>query len=273
MLFKNLPILFFILISTPGIAGKVDTLEIKSVQLKKISKVVVIRPTTAQNDKETFPVIYLLHGHGGDYAQWPTTAPQLSQTADALKVIFICPDGGFGSWYFDSPMDSSIRYESYITKELVPYIDAHFPTKPLPQFRAITGLSMGGHGALYLAIRHPHLFGAAGSTSGGVDFTPFPDSWDIKKALGNYADNKESWEEHTVLHQVAGLKNNTLSIMIDCGVDDFFLDVNRALHARLLQLNINHDYIERPGAHDHPYWNNSIDYQILFFKKFFTSKS
>jgi S-formylglutathione hydrolase FrmB len=61
--------------------------------------------------------------------------------------------------------------------------------------------------------------------------------------------------------------------MIDCGVDDFFLDVNRALHARLLQLNINHDYIERPGAHDHPYWNNSIDYQILFFKKFFTSKS
>lgn len=272
MLFKNSLVLFFILMYTQGIAGRVDTLELKSVQLKKLTKVVVIRPTTAKNDKATYPVIYLLHGHGGNYAQWPTTAPQLSQTAEELKVIFVCPDGGVGSWYFDSPIDSSIRYESYITKELVPYIDAHFPTKAMPQYRAITGLSMGGHGALYLAIRHPNLFGAAGSTSGGVDFTPFPNSWDIKNALGNYDENKERWKENTVLHQVENLKNNTPSMIIDCGVDDFFLDVNRALHARLLQLKINHDYIERPGGHDHAYWNNSIDYQIRYFKKFFTSQ-
>lgn len=269
MLFKKTFVLFFIFICTQGIAGKVDTLEIQSVQLKKITKLVVIRPTASKNDKETYPVIYLLHGHGGDYAQWPTTAPQLSRTADALKIIFVCPDGGIGSWYFDSPIDSSIKYESYITKELVPFIDTHFPTKALPQYRAITGLSMGGHGALYLAIRHPNLFGAAGSTSGGLDFTPFPNSWDIKIALGNYEDHKESWKENTVLHQVENLKNNELSMIIDCGVEDFFIEANRTLHEKLLKLKINHDYIERPGAHNHAYWNSSIDYQILYFKKFF----
>jgi enterochelin esterase-like enzyme len=52
-------------------------------------------------------------------------------------------------------------------------------------------------------------------------------------------------------------------------VDDFFLPVNRALHEKLLQLKINHDYIERPGGHAYTYWSGNIDYQILFFKKFF----
>ena len=266
---KTLQLLLLLVICVTTHAGTVDTLEIQSAYLKKATKVVVIKPTRNNENKETYPVIYLLHGYGGNYAQWSNTSPQLSKTADDLKVIFVCPDGGKGSWYFDSPIDSNIRYESYITKELVPYIDANFPTKPESKYRAITGLSMGGHGAMYLAIRHSDLFGAAGSTSGGVDFRPFPNNWDIKNALGNYEENKERWEENTVLHQVESLQNNKLAIIIDCGVDDFFIAVNRALHEKLMQLKINHDYIERPGGHSHSYWRGSIDYQILFFKKFF----
>ena len=269
MRFRNTLVLLSAFISIHLFAGKVDTLEIQSIQLKKASKVVVISPTVAMDAKETFPVVYLLHGYGGNYAQWPTTAPQLSKMADALKIIFVCPDGGVGSWYFDSPIDSTIRYESYITKELIPFIDTHFPSKAAAQYRAITGLSMGGHGALYLAIKHKDLFGAAGSTSGGVDFTPFPNNWDIKKALGIYEENKERWNANTVLYQVENLKNNELSIIMDCGIDDFFLAVNRALHEKLLKLKINHDYIERPGAHNHAYWKSSIDYQILYFNQFF----
>ena len=266
---KTLQLLLLLVICVTTHAGTVDTLEIQSAYLKKATKVVVIKPTRNNENKETYPVIYLLHGYGGNYAQWSNTSPQLSKTADDLKVIFVCPDGGKGSWYFDSPIDSNIRYESYITKELVPYIDANFPTKPESKYRAITGLSMGGHGAMYLAIRHSDLFGAAGSTSGGVDFRPFPNNWDIKNALGNYEENKERWEENTVLHQIESLQNNKLAIIIDCGVDDFFIAVNRALHEKLMQLKINHDYIERPGGHSHSYWRGSIDYQILFFKKFF----
>jgi len=271
-------IFILVLIGMQAIAGNVDTIQIQSSYLKKATKFVVIQPSIKSsqgqqrnqlNTQERYPVVYLLNGYGGDYGQWPITTPQLKKTADDLKIIFVCPDGGIGSWYFDSPIDSSIRYESYITKELVPYIDANFLTKADPKSRAITGLSMGGHGALYLAIRHSDLFGAAGSTSGGVDFRPFPKRWDIKIALGEYEQNKERWYEYTVMRQVELLKNKQLAMIIDCGIDDFFMPMNRALHEKLLQLKIDHDYIERPGEHNHVYWGSSIDFQILFFKKFF----
>ena len=268
-------IFFLVLVGMQAIAGNVDTIQIQSAYLKKATKFVVIQPShqgQQNNIQERYPVVYLLHGYGGDYGQWPITTLQLAKTADDLKIIFVCPDGGKGSWYFDSPIDSSIRYESYITKELVPYIDAHFSTKSNPKSRAITGLSMGGHGAMYLAIRHSDIFGAAGSTSGGVDFRPFPKSWDIKKALGEYEENKERWYDYTVMRQVELLKNKQLAIIIDCGIDDFFMPVNRALHEKLLQLKIDHDYIERPGEHNHIYWGSSIDFQILFFHHFFQKK-
>lgn len=269
---KKMITALFILFGLHAIAGNVDTIEIKSGYLKKATKFVVIQPSNQnlqKNNQVRYPVVYLLNGYGGDYGQWPITTPQLTKTADDLKIIFVCPDGGIGSWYFDSPIDSSIRYESYITKELVPYIDAHFSTKANSKSRAITGLSMGGHGALYLAIRHSDIFGAAGSTSGGVDFRAFPNRWDIKKALGEYESNKERWYEYTVMRQVELLKNSQLALIIDCGIDDFFMPVNRTLHEKLLQLKIDHDYIERPGEHNHIYWGSSIDYQILFFDHFF----
>jgi len=270
-LFTTICIFILVLIRMQAIAGSVDTILIQSNYLKKATKFVVIQPSQL-NSQERYPVVYLLNGYGGDYGQWPITTPQLKKTADDLKIIFVCPDGGIGSWYFDSPIDSSIRYESYITKELVPYIDANFSTKADPKSRAITGLSMGGHGALYLAIRHSDLFGAAGSTSGGVDFRPFPNRWDIKKALGEYESNKERWYEYTVMRQVELLKNKQLAIIIDCGIDDFFMPMNLALHEKLLQLKIDHDYIERPGEHNHIYWGSSIDFQILFFHHFFQKK-
>jgi S-formylglutathione hydrolase FrmB len=158
----------------------------KSQYLKKATKFVVIQPTNQSqlNSQERYPVVYLLNGYDGNYAQWTKTAPQLAKTADDLKMIFVYPDGGKSSWYFDSPTDSSMQYESYIIKELVPYVDANFPTKANPKSRAITGLSMGGHGGLYLAIRHSDVFGAAGSTSGGFDFRPFPKRWNLPNILG-----------------------------------------------------------------------------------------
>jgi S-formylglutathione hydrolase FrmB len=267
---KKLLFTFFLFFIFFAKSGTIDTVTIQSNTLKKETKVLVISPTNSANKKESYPVVYLLHGYGGDYKQWNDVAPQLQYQADLHKIIFVCPDGGKGSWYFDSPIDSTIRYESYITKELVPYIDLHFSTQSKASSRAITGLSMGGHGAMYLAIRHGDLFGAAGSSSGGVDFTPFPKKWDISKALGDYLLNKERWQQNTVLYQVNTLKNDQLAIIIDCGVDDFFIDVNRSLHQRLLELKINHEYTERPGGHTSTYWKENIDFQILFFKKFFS---
>jgi S-formylglutathione hydrolase FrmB len=266
---------FIILIGMQAFAGTVDTIEMKSAYLKKAIKFVVIQPSIQNNQsnqlnsQERYPVVYLLNGYDGNYAQWTKTAPQLAKTADDLKMIFVYPDGGKSSWYFDSPIDSSMQYESYIIKELVPYVDDNFPTKANPKSRAITGLSMGGHGGLYLAIRHSDIFGAAGSTSGGFDFRLFPKSWNLPNILGEYETNQARWYDYTVMRQVELLTNKQLAIIFDCGVDDIFIKVNRALHEKLLQLKIDHDYIERSGGHNHAYWRSSIDFQMLYFHQFF----
>jgi len=269
-----LPLLLLLSIHT--FAARVDTILVHSTAMNKDIKCVIIQPSTAKTSRHTsgsdnfrLSVIYLLHGYSGNYAQWPSTAPQLQKEADEMNILFVSPDGGYDSWYFDSPIDPSVRYETFMSKELIPYIDTHYPTIPDRTHRAITGLSMGGHGALYLAIRHKDLFGAAGATSGGVDFRPFPDNWGIKKDLGTITEHKENWDNNTVFTLADNLSNGDLKIIFDCGTSDFFLTVNRNLHQKLLDKKIDHDYIERPGGHNGQYWKNSIDYQVLFFWKYF----
>jgi len=267
---KRLLFIGLLTFSISSHAAKVDTISIQSQALKKITKCIVITPTTASKEGQNFPVVYLLHGYSGNYSSWLSISPKLIQQADALGMIIVCPDGGYGSWYFDSPIDSSIRYESYMIKELLPYIDGNYPTIKNRTGRAITGLSMGGHGGLFLSIKHIEQFGAAGSMSGGVDFRPFPNNWDIKKALGEYANNATIWDSNVAINLIDNLENKKIALIVDCGVDDFFITVNRNLHKKFMDLKIDHDYIERPGAHNKAYWENSVDYQLLFFKKYFS---
>ena len=255
------------------LAGAVDTVSVYSASMKKNIKCVIIKPDDYSSSGKKYAVVYLLHGHGGNYSQWPRLAPQLKEKVDQMQLIIVCPDGGYGSWYLDSPVDSSFRYETFAGKELIPYIDTHYRTQADKNHRAITGLSMGGHGGLFLGIRHPDLFGAVGSTSGGVDIRPFPKNWDLTKRLGDTICCRENWEKNTVINLVDGLKNGDLRLIIDCGVSDFFIQVNRNLHEKLLAMKIDHDYYERPGGHNNTYWKNSIDYQLMFFKKFFDEAS
>lgn len=250
-------------------AARVDTLMVESPSMKKSVKVVFILPDKALDGKAgTCPVVYLLHGHGGNAKSWIELKPELPAIADEKGWIFVCPDGK-NCWYWDSPLHADVRYETFVSSELVAYTDSHYPTKADRHFRAISGLSMGGHGALWLSMRHKDTFGAAGSMSGGVDIRPFPDNWNMKDQLGEYAANKEVWDAHTVMTQLDKIANGDLALLIDCGEDDFFLGVNQELHKQLLQREIDHDFITRPGGHTSEYWNNSIDYHLLFFGKFF----
>lgn len=266
---KNLLYLLFLAVSLKGKAATVDTVVIYSNCMHKNVKCVVIKPDGYKNDTTHFPVIYLLHGWSGNYADWVLTDPGLLSAVDKNGVIAVCPDGNYDSWYLNSPVDTSMKYETNVALEIPDFIDAHYKTIANRKARAITGLSMGGHGALYLALKHKDVFGAAGSTSGGVDFRPFPENWGIKKYLGDYNSHKENWDKNVVVSLVDSLGNGELKLIIDCGVNDFFIQVNRALHQKLLDKKIDHDYIERPGEHNWTYWNNSIQYQLLFFHNFF----
>ncbi len=248
-------------------ASRIDTLMVKSNKMNRKIEVIVIVPERSIN-KESCPTLYLLHGYGGNARTWLGIKPELPQMADKDGIIIVCPDGE-NSWYWDSPTNPNSQFETFVSKELVEYIDKNYPTINNRNSRAITGLSMGGHGGLWLSIRHKDTFGAGGATSGGVDIRPFPDNWEMKKQLGELSSNKEVWNNHTVINQLENLKDGDLAIIFDCGTNDFFFDVNNNLHAELLKRGISHDYITRPGVHDGKYWNNSIEYQWHYFCKFF----
>ena len=258
-----------LILVAPSFAAKVDTLLVNSPSMNKDVQVVVVTPDAALGKKAVAcPVIYLLHGYGGNAKTWIGVKPDLPQIADEKGIIFVCPDGK-NSWYWDSPKDPSYRYETFVSSELIKYIDSEYPTVKDRSGRAITGLSMGGHGAMWLSFRHKDVFGAVGSTSGGVDIRPFPNNWEMNKLLGNESDNQEVWNTHTAIMQIDRIKNGELAIIFDCGYSDFFFEVNNDFHKKLLKYKIDHDFLVRPGSHNGEYWKNSIDYQILFFKKFF----
>ncbi|MCG2460863.1 esterase family protein [Flavobacteriaceae bacterium F89] len=269
----KLILLFLFCNSVFVFASRVDTLRVMSNSMNKTIANVVIIPDTYTTQKEGFPVLYLLHGAGGNYKDWVSKVPAIKEYADKYNIVVVCPDGDVTSWYFDSPVDGKMKYETYVSKELVAAIDKGYNTVKNRSGRAITGLSMGGHGALYLAFKHQDIYGASGSMSGGVDIRPFPAKWDLPKRLGDYANHREFWEKNTVINMVYLLKGDHLKIIFDCGIDDFFHDANSRLHAKLVERNIPHDYIERPGSHNWEYWANSIKYQLLFFDDFFRSKS
>ncbi|WP_418895307.1 alpha/beta hydrolase [Limibacterium fermenti] len=249
-------------------AADVDTVAVPSKGMNINSKTVIITPDNYRQGTR-YPVLYLLHGYSGNYSDWVKAVPGVKQLSDDYGMIIVCPDGAYGSWYFDSPVDSAFAYETYVAKELVEWVDANYKTIPTREGRAITGLSMGGHGGLYLAFRHQDVFGAAGSMSGGVDIRPFPNNWDIAKRLGKQSDYPERWEQNTVIGMLHLLTPNSLKFIIDCGSEDFFYDVNVRLHEELLYRNIPHDFISRPGVHDWKYWSNAVKYQALFFHTYF----
>lgn len=219
--------------------------------------------------EEQFPVVYLLHGATGSHQDWPTKA-DLDDIASEYGIIIVCPDGQ-DSWYLDSPIDPKMQFETFISQELVNWIDHNYRSIADRRYRAITGLSMGGHGALWNAWRHPDVFGACGSMSGGLDITKFPDKWQVDKRLGKFAENQQRWTEHSVASLVPTLKAGQLAIIIDDGTDDIFYKVNCDLHESLLKRNIGHDFTIRPGNHSWGYWVNSLDYHILFFVKYFAN--
>ena len=250
-------------------AGNVDTISVYSNSMQKNIKCVVITPADYKKSTKNYPVLYLLHGYAGNYARWLTVAPQLKNKVDELQMIIVCPDGGYGSWYIDSPADSSIRYETFTGTELINHIDSNYQTYKDRAHRAISGLSMGGHGGLYLAIKHKDVFGAAGSISGLVDLSFFPKGMNFKNLFGDSTVFAGNLQKNSVVNMVGDLKNRELKLTIDCGTYDFLVVPNRTLHEKLLKLRVEHDYAERPGIHNAAYWKNSIDYQLLFFRKFF----
>ncbi len=257
-----------ILLSLRAPASTVEVLSVPSAKMGRDIPVTLILPDAYAQSEAPLPVVYLLHGAGGNHAGW-NEATDIAQLADQYDVIVACPDGGKTSWYFDSPIDPTCQYETFVAVECVNCIDANYRTDARREARALCGLSMGGHGSLYLAIRHLDTFSIAVPLSGGVDIRPFPKNWDIALRLGTIETHPENWETHTVINLAKTLKPGDLAISLDCGTSDFFLQVNRNLHQQLLDQHIVHNYEEHPGKHDWIYWKEAIKRQMKFIDRQF----
>lgn len=261
--------LVFIVFFTSSKAATVDTVSIYSAAMHKSKKCVVIKPDTYCSRNNSYPTVYLLHGYAGSFSDWILKVPQIKNYADEFQLLIVCPDGDYSSWYVDSPVDSTMKYETYIAKEVPAYIELHYHTIKNRKARVIMGLSMGGHGAFLIAFRHADFFGGCGSMSGVLNLKSSATKFDISKRIGDTLHYPQNWKKYSVNYIVEGYPKDSLQIIFDCGVDDFTYPDNKALHQKMLQLKIPHDYIERPGNHNWDYWANAVQYQLLFFKNYF----
>lgn len=261
-------------------AARIDSLDITSAAMHKTYKAAVVIPAGYDKSKSTYPVLYLLHGGFGHYRDWIDKTPDkklLSRLADQNDMIIVLPEGEVFSYYIDSPFDKGSQFESYIVKDVITRIDNSYRTNRSNKARAISGLSMGGYGALYLSARHPDIFGAAGSMSGALnpDMVTWklpPDmSAGIRKAFAAIMGPIEStdYSVYSVINMADTIRKNGTALIFDCGVDDFLIEPNRELHRRLLFNQTPHDYSERPGGHTWEYWQNSLPHHILFFSDVF----
>jgi S-formylglutathione hydrolase FrmB len=274
--------LFTSLLSLPifSFAAKVDTLDIPSAAMNKKLRAGVVLPNAYAKSKANFPVLYLLHGGGGKFSDWLAKTPDkllLHNLADQYNLIIVTPEGESLGGYLDSPVQRDNLFERYITKEVIEKIDNTYRTIRDRKGRVITGLSMGGHGALYLSGRHPDLYCAAGSMSGALDLNSV--HWRItpefakqitpgfERILGPKGATPDLYAANSVVNMTDKLKANGLPLIIDCGVDDFLIEPNREVHQRLVYNQTPHDYTEHPGGHTWDYWENSLPHHVLFFSK------
>ncbi|SFB89146.1 alpha/beta hydrolase [Spirosoma endophyticum] len=261
----------------------VDSLDIPSAAMKKKLRAAVILPASYQTpakSKSTYPVLYLLHGGYGHFNDWLNQTPDktlLQRLADQYNLLIVMPEGEVFSYYLDSPVLKDSQFETYLTKDVIDKIDNTYRTVRTNKGRVITGLSMGGYGALYLATRHPDLYCAAGSMSGALNLDM--DSWklppdaakniklEFAKILGPIEQSPDHYASFSVINLADRMKTNGLTLIFDCGVDDFLIEPNRELHRRLVFNQTPHDYSERPGGHSWDYWGNSLPNHVLFFNK------
>jgi putative tributyrin esterase len=267
--------------------------------------VVYLPPSYSRDTAQRYPVAYYLHGLGGSESDWVAKGG-IDAVADSLfnratpEMIIVMPDGDDG-WYTtwtnqidyrtcadtvhsESPSSYCVaheRYDEYVARDVVRYVDSHYRTQADRGHRGIGGLSMGGYGALSIALHYPDVFSAAASHSGVVSpmyLGPHPFVAPARYAtetdllrpntaaywsryLIYWGTSLERWRTADPAQAAELVKRHGAqmpALFIDCGTEDALLDQSRALHDELTRLRIRHEYAEWPGAHTWRYWNTHV---------------
>ena len=205
-----------------------------------------------------YPVVYLLHGIGGHEDEW-LAGSRIADYAAGRHLILVCADAA-QRCYVDSA-DGTSLCETMAARDLVAFMDRRYRTLPRREARGLMGLSMGGYGALYLSLRHPHTFGAAVSLSGALHIGQAPvgerrpDLAHVDRLFPAARAGREQWDLFAQVRMAPRMVRQGVRWKLLCGVEDYLIEINRAFHHFLCYHEVPHAYDEYPGAHTWNFWD------------------
>lgn len=200
-----------------------------------VRNVSVLLPRGYAESDTRYPVLYLLHGGGQDHTAF-MARPRFAARARTVEMIVVMPAADRGGL----PGAAVARYEDFLARELVAYVDANYRTRPDSASRAIAGLSMGGMFAAGTAGRHPAVFGTVGAFSPAVR-TADPPAPPVPEAAPYF--------------------------YVSCGTLDSLLPASRQWVQRLKGAGLAHEYHEIPGfGHSWDFWDPQIDTFFEFLR-------
>ncbi|NUN69721.1 MAG: hypothetical protein HUU02_08425 [Bacteroidetes bacterium] len=267
---KSLTLLFVALTLTLQAQVTVAEDSLVSASLNSISRYIVVLPDGYQKGQERYPVLYLLHGLGGSYRNW-TEKTGLVKYAKDHRMIIVMPDAGDG-WYSNSPLVPNARYEDHIMNDVIPNVEQKYRTIQTKFHRSIAGLSMGGYGAVKLALKYPARFFFAAGISPSMQFpTALLDSvivarWS-RSSIANlrslFGDTRTSfWDENDVMLLASRANGAALPyIYLSAGAQDGILEIPGQAHdlAGILRARgAAFEMHELPGKHDWSFWDQEI---------------
>lgn len=286
------------LVSDTPLSERLHEIVLDSPALGKQTSLRVLLPKGYEDSKETYPVLYLLHGCCGDYKAW-TARTDIEQVTEDLPLIVVMPDAGRGASYSDWYNQGAYgppEWEKYHINELIPWVEQQYRAKGTREGRAVAGLSMGGFGAMSYAARHPDLFVAAASFSGVLDTNLDPDF--LEKTIfqnqekvppgtvwGDRETNEIIWRSHNpwdlaenlqgvdlAIHTGNGEAGGPLDGGLESPVERICYRMSTSLHDRLEKLNIPHVWDSYgAGSHTWGYWQRNLHQSLPRFMDIFNN--
>lgn len=244
----------FITVKTPNLKGRGD--------------ICVYVPEV--DDRSDLPIVLLLHGVYGSAWCWSQkagahhTAKQLIKNEEIQPMILVMPSDGLwgdGSAYLPH---SDYNFEKWIVDDVIDAVKENMPQVKNTETHFISGLSMGGYGALMLGAKYGEVFKAISAHS---SITSLPQmSLFVEEPLSAYSQSDPTTED--VFHTIEKNKATLPHLRFDCGKEDLLIEHNRTLHQQLQKANIPHQYFEFEGAHEWPYWQEHLKDTLIFFNQF-----
>ena len=230
----------------------------------------VILPNIFKSGETSFKTLYLLHGLQGDHTSW-TRYSAIERYAREHNIAVVMPSVA-RSWYADTAY--GINYFTFVADELPAVCRAYF--KGMSEAREdnfVGGLSMGGYGAMKLALTYPERYCGCISLSGALDITRKGRPYKLEEWRGNFGFDIESATEleGSAVDLFELTKKNINEgkelpeIHFWCGTEDALIEINRKYRDLLCELGVKHSYSESEGNHSWPYWDREIKTALLHF--------